>query len=1126
VKRLLSFALLIFSAGSLAAQTSHIVATTIVGADNGPLQSGKITWQPTDINGNPLNVNRGATGGLVIPRPAVCFISGGAITTALNGTACTVIDTTVTNADHFCYKVTIQDTVTGWTAPVMPCVQPSGSTWSLDGYVPTGSPTALVVNTTTDDTARAEATAAQATANAALPLAGGSMTGPIDFTGGSTASETLSNALGNPAAGTYSIQCTSGTLCIPTAATASGFVAPEAGIARPMMTTTAGTTVGNPVPQAVLVYLNNSIGEQNYGLVGEFCNEAMGRSSYGSQYTKGAVCRQTTSYSMDSSGNVTVLFPNADGYLKTGTRFTMDAQPGGTGWMNDSFIVTSANAASATFACPNPSICPSGPISSTAIFNWLTTSVQKFAFGGLTLDAWWTTGSPLGAPAFMTWWQNAIAAGQFPIVIMGDAGLMTNSVRTAQTNFAGFEADLAPKIASMLATTATTPSGQSVTMADYPFYLETGNAGGCGATTTGSASAPCSGGSNTGSGGTYVAPTGIATQAVCPYGTSCAAYTTPATITSGAISAGTNTVTVNPCLPDLPGSGGDVAPTTLDANGYLRDHGNLVQVVLDTSGSGVQELINIKAILPGATGGLHGWPTCQLTFTNAFAHGAGAQVVATQITSDQRMIDWKTEIPYDMAALFPGTVRPLDTLTEVYGRTLQNAGGMINDELHPSSTGYPVLGKHEFARVGSYFAAPKPPPTPEVVERQPDTGLFAVKKTPFALNFDPDAASQSRASANSINSGAFYDKAALDPTWFYPVMIGYLYGVYSTELQITVPFDTNGVATNEAQTGDFFYTADTGSWQPASITNTLNRGINTVGIQFTGTPPISFVQGSRIFVMRPYYMDAMLGARFAAHAGLYPKRNTYNATVSSTTTTLTFTMQAQQNPEVIAGLNVHCPGTVKSGDYVLVSGNTPGNYGTAATLIQLQGTGSWNESTCVWTDASASFASYSSRLANLILASRAPEVSVTEAFVKGQAAASGNNCLQIDTDGRLTKTGAACASGGSQYQTWACEPGLGDGTNAITAATYHQTTCRNQSGATWTITGIRCFVDGGTASTLDVSDGTNDLLTSAPLTCSSSWASGTPNATHYTIANGGSIVFTFVADGTAKQTTWAITGTY
>lgn len=142
--KLTGAAALCFFAATLTAQTTHIVGTTILGADDAPLQRGQIVMQPTDLNGNPLVVNIGSSGGLIVPRAAVCLIAAGAITTALNGSACTVIDTTVTNPANFCYKTTIVDTVTRWTAPVMPCVQPSGSTWSFNTYVPTGATTALL----------------------------------------------------------------------------------------------------------------------------------------------------------------------------------------------------------------------------------------------------------------------------------------------------------------------------------------------------------------------------------------------------------------------------------------------------------------------------------------------------------------------------------------------------------------------------------------------------------------------------------------------------------------------------------------------------------------------------------------------------------------------------------------------------------------------------------------------------------------------------------------------------------------------------------------------------------------------------------------------------------------------
>jgi hypothetical protein len=114
----------------------------------------------------------------------------------------------------------------------------------------------------------------------------------------------------------------------------------------------------------------------------------------------------------------------------------------------------------------------------------------------------------------------------------------------------------------------------------------------------------------------------------------------------------------------------------------------------------------------------------------------------------------------------------------------------------------------------------------------------------------------------------------------------------------------------------------------------------------------------------------------------------------------------------------------------------------------------------------------------------------------------------------------------SQYKTWSCEPGLGDGTNAITGGTYHKTTCYNQSGVTWTITAINCYTNNSGTSTIAVTDGTNNLLSTSTLVCSPSPATGAVSSSHYTIASGGSIVFTFAADGTSAQTTWIVGGTY
>jgi hypothetical protein len=102
-----------------------------------------------------------------------------------------------------------------------------------------------------------------------------------------------------------------------------------------------------------------------------------------------------------------------------------------------------------------------------------------------------------------------------------------------------------------------------------------------------------------------------------------------------------------------------------------------------------------------------------------------------------------------------------------------------------------------------------------------------------------------------------------------------------------------------------------------------------------------------------------------------------------------------------------------------------------------------------------------------------------------------------------------------------CQTGLGDGLNAISSATYLQTFCYNDSGVTWTITGIKCFTDNSGSSTLAATDNSANALLTGPITCASTFVGGTQSA-HVTIPSGGYIKFTFAADGTSTQTTWVV----
>jgi hypothetical protein len=142
-----------------------------------------------------------------------------------------------------------------------------------------------------------------------------------------------------------------------------------------------------------------------------------------------------------------------------------------------------------------------------------------------------------------------------------------------------------------------------------------------------------------------------------------------------------------------------------------------------------------------------------------------------------------------------------------------------------------------------------------------------------------------------------------------------------------------------------------------------------------------------------------------------------------------------------------------------------------------------------------------------------------------KAAGANKTLASADLVGDASTSGGMTVTLAAQYKKLSCQPGLGDGLNAIPAGTYLQTTCYNDTGVTVTITGIKCFTDNSGTSTLNATNGAATALLTGAVTCSSSFAAGTQSGTT-TIASGDFIKFTFVADGTSKQATWVVTSTY
>jgi hypothetical protein len=114
---------------------------------------------------------------------------------------------------------------------------------------------------------------------------------------------------------------------------------------------------------------------------------------------------------------------------------------------------------------------------------------------------------------------------------------------------------------------------------------------------------------------------------------------------------------------------------------------------------------------------------------------------------------------------------------------------------------------------------------------------------------------------------------------------------------------------------------------------------------------------------------------------------------------------------------------------------------------------------------------------------------------------------------------------GTLARPWSCELNWG-GINGtpIAAATYNGQ-CRNNTGKTVTITGVSCYIDAGSSSTLNASAHTLGSLLTGAVTCSTSYANGTQTS-NVLLTSGDYITFTAVADGTATLIDGYVKGTY
>ena len=123
------------------------------------------------------------------------------------------------------------------------------------------------------------------------------------------------------------------------------------------------------------------------------------------------------------------------------------------------------------------------------------------------------------------------------------------------------------------------------------------------------------------------------------------------------------------------------------------------------------------------------------------------------------------------------------------------------------------------------------------------------------------------------------------------------------------------------------------------------------------------------------------------------------------------------------------------------------------------------------------------------------------------------------TTGQVMQATSGTAIGlATYYAVPPCSTGYSVGGSAIPAGAYAvSATCYNNWAFTYTVSAPVCYSDNNGTSTGSAADSDGNALFTAPITASSSWVSGTISATHYTIAPGKSVTFTFTADGTSTS---------
>ena len=114
-----------------------ITGSKFQSASGVPLANGRVVCTPVNNSGQTVSSIAGP-GGMILVSPVTFLIVDGAITTDTLGNAAQLADCLLNNPSKMGYNVEVIDASTNAhvQGPGYTCVQPTGSTWSFDNYVP------------------------------------------------------------------------------------------------------------------------------------------------------------------------------------------------------------------------------------------------------------------------------------------------------------------------------------------------------------------------------------------------------------------------------------------------------------------------------------------------------------------------------------------------------------------------------------------------------------------------------------------------------------------------------------------------------------------------------------------------------------------------------------------------------------------------------------------------------------------------------------------------------------------------------------------------------------------------------------------------------------------------------